>query len=594
MNSLPSTALAETLSFFDFQPAPGVVEFLEKNVEVPERVSPTQPGRFSTLQRPYMREPLECFQPKEGITDLWLPWGSQAGKTTVTAMGVAYLIENDPGPVLWVTPSENFGRSWSSTRWMPLIEHNPILAQHMPGNADDWKHLEQHYDRMTMNVVGSNSPANLASRPARYVVCDEVCKFAKATADEASAMMLADQRTKTFREMAMRIRTSTPTTAEDEFWLGCKGADMRQNHIPCPSCKKPIVLNHVLMDQPDDLEALRSSPEDSEFTLHWDKEKARLDDGTWDEQIVQQTAHFRCVHCEYPICDHEKPSLLLLGEWHPLHAGKAKNTRSYQLSSFYSPDVTFGQMATHFLKGKNLFGLQDYTNGWLGLPYHESLLEVSDADIMALRSDYRLETIPKDAQITAILIGVDPGERETHWTVTVHSLTGEMWLIDHGTVLDVSDLTELQKRTWPIGSTGRRRAATGGFIDSGYNTTKVYDFCRGSQGFFHPTKGSKAAIGTWSMTPVRSHPGITLLTYVDFTAKCGLYEDRVAKRGNPRFYLPDDIGREFCRGFSSQKKLQKRTERGTVYFWKKVEDDHYPDCVKVADIGFKAMTAGLN
>ena len=67
MSSLPSSALAETLSFFDFQPAPGVVEFLEKNIEVPERVSPNQPGRFSTLQRPYMREPLECFQSGAGV-----------------------------------------------------------------------------------------------------------------------------------------------------------------------------------------------------------------------------------------------------------------------------------------------------------------------------------------------------------------------------------------------------------------------------------------------------------------------------------------------------------------------------------------------
>ena len=591
---MSDSTFKESISFFDFQPAPGVVAYHEANTEIPERVSPNQPGRFSTLQRPYMREPLETFHPKSGITDLWLAWGAQTGKTTIPTFGISYKIEYEPGPVLWVTPSENFGRSWSSTRWMPLIDQNPLLERHKPPNPDDWKHLEQHYDRMTMNIVGSNSPANLASRPARYVVFDECCKFAKATSEEASAMQLGAQRTKTFREMGMRIATSTPTTAEDEFWLGCLGGDMREFWIPCPSCKQSMPLNHVLMDSPQDLEAIRSAPEDADFSLHWDKAKARQTDGTWDEKIVSETAHFRCVHCEYPISDHEKPSLLLSGEWNPLFAGRAENTRSYQLTSFYSPDVTFGQMALHFLKGKNLFGLQDYTNGWLGLPYHESILEVSDSDVLALRSDYRLETIPKDAQISAILIGVDPGEKTTHWTVTVHSATGEIWLIDHGTVLELGDLVELQKRTWEIGTTGRRRAATGGFVDSGYNTTRVYDFCRASGGFFWPTKGSSASVGTWSQTVVRSHPGLILLTYVDYTAKCGLYEDRIAKRGSPRLYLPENVGRELCRGLGGQKKLQKTTDRGQVFFWKKIADDHYGDCIKVAEIGFKAMAVGMN
>jgi hypothetical protein len=168
-----------------------------------------------------------------------------------------------------------------------------------------------------------------------------------------------------------------------------------------------------------------------------------------------------------------------------------------------------------------------------------------------------------------------------------------MWVIDHGTVLDLGDLTELRERTWQIGNSDRYRKATGGFIDSGYNAIKVYDFCTASGLWWNPTKGSSASVGTWALAPVRSHPGLTLLTYVDYTAKCSLYEERIAKKGAPRIYLPEDIGREFCKGLSGQKKLQKSTDRGQSFFWKKIPDDHYGDCVKIADIGFKSMMAGF-
>ncbi|MBV5346043.1 MAG: phage terminase large subunit family protein, partial [Rhodoferax sp.] len=154
-------------------------------------------GPYSTSVRPYVREPLECWK-DSGVVEMTLCWGSQTSKTTTLMAGLAWLIDTEPSPALWLMPTESLARSFSKSRWMPMLEDCPAMVAHFPEDKDKLTHLEQHFDRSTLTFVGSNSPANLACRPVRVLVADEVDKFAPATEREADALDLAEQRLKAF------------------------------------------------------------------------------------------------------------------------------------------------------------------------------------------------------------------------------------------------------------------------------------------------------------------------------------------------------------------------------------------------------------
>lgn len=70
---------------------------------------------------------------------------------------------------------------------------SPTLAELLPtGGAKrtGLTILQQEFGASVVNFVGSNSPANLASRPARVVIMDEVDKFPKEVRSEADAVNL--------------------------------------------------------------------------------------------------------------------------------------------------------------------------------------------------------------------------------------------------------------------------------------------------------------------------------------------------------------------------------------------------------------------
>jgi len=68
----------------------------------------------------------------------------------------------------------------------------------MPDQKDEWTKLQYAMKDSTVNWVGSNSPANLASRAIRYLMEDETDKYPTQSKTEATPISLAEQRTKTF------------------------------------------------------------------------------------------------------------------------------------------------------------------------------------------------------------------------------------------------------------------------------------------------------------------------------------------------------------------------------------------------------------
>ncbi len=566
----PPSRLPDFSSDFLIRTRPPVVEWVEKHLEFSTRVSPSMPGRVSTHNRPYMREPLADFA-KHEVTDITLCWGAQTAKTTTAQLGLAWLIEHDPAPVLWVMPTEAMGRSWSSTRFQPFINDNACLARHKPANSDEFKILEMQFDRMTMNVVGSNSPANLASRPIAYLFCDEVCKFAKATKNEASALSLAEQRTKTFNRVK-RVKTSTPTIVKDEFWDEFLAGDQRYYNVPCPHCQKKFVFSHD-----EKLRSLRWSPD------------AKDEQGRWDLNAVYDSAHYVCPHCEGQIFDYHKPRMLLAGEWIATNSRSERGHRSYHLNSFYSPDVTFGKMASEFLKAKEqLFGLQDYLNGWLALPWSDDAAEIEEKHLLAKRQEYALGTCPCPTP-AAILLGADVQQSFTNYIVRAFAADGESWLLDYGRFASVDDLTQwAAAQRYTVG--GKELKISAGMIDSGYATEHVYRACMAAAKLgikFIPSKGSGERFLTKPIRITEMCVGgrtykNSLVIYSDADFKRILYLDCIRDSKRP-WWIPSACGLDYTEELLREKMVTLTNTRGYEQIvWKRFGANHYADAEKLA------------
>jgi len=322
------------------------------------------PGAFSLAGREYAQEPLEDFRDPH-ITDSVLCFGSQTGKTTIYMVGAAWLLAESPTGLLWVMPNAVLAQSFAETRWIPVLLATAPLARVLEGTDKRYtlKRSQQTVGSSLVNFVGSNSPANLASRPVRIVIMDEVDKFDRGgTSGEADAANLAEQRTKTFA-MPKRFKSSTPTVPDGIIWQEFLKGDQRRRFVPCPGCGAEIVLIWS-----KDFTVFEKTG--CEASVKWDP-KAALRDHKWDYDLVGRTAHAECPYCNFEIRDHHKTLMNRNGRWKSTSTA-ASHFVSRHLPSLYAvgPQTSFGTLAVKFLQAKrSMLGLQGFVNGDLAEPW---------------------------------------------------------------------------------------------------------------------------------------------------------------------------------------------------------------------------------
>lgn len=428
-----------------YRPTPRqtVVEWCEANLRMSARQT-EHPGPFSTSLRPYMREPMEGWK-DPAVSEIVLCWGSQTAKTTTLMAGLGWLIDNEPSPCLWLMPTENLARSFSKSRWLPLLEDSPAMVANFPADRDRLTNLEQHFTRSTLTFVGSNSPANLASRPVRVLIGDEVDKFAPATEKEADALDLAEQRLKAFSSSKLFL-TSTPTVTEGRIWQRFLRGDQRRYYVPCPNCKEQIRLEWR--------------------QVKWD-ETAKLPDGKWDFSRVRSSARYECQLCKGAINDAQKVAALRHGSWVPENKGALPGVRSYHLSSLYSPDrkCTFGHLAVAFLEAQeSLLGLQGFINGNLAEPWENQSAPRQREELIVAGAEgldgEAVKFLTVDCQATAPFFW---------YVVRAWNKDGSSRAIDAGPLDTWHDVREKQKQH------GVQDVHV--VIDSGYDATSVYAEC---------------------------------------------------------------------------------------------------------------------
>jgi len=397
-------------------------------------------GPYRTSYTPYVRGVLDALEDWRTHTVV-LAWGSQTAKTTTLMTWLNWRQVKHPPAALWVMPTEALARSFSESRLQPMFRACQPVAETIPDDSDRWKILEMHWNTgNTLNLVGSNSPAAISSRPVEVVVCDELDKFAPATEKEAAAFALALERTKAFPRRK-HVLTSTPTLSTGDIWVQYLAGTREKFFVPCPHCSE---MQELVFGQ-----------------VKWD-EQAKNSEGKWDLKRVRQTAHYLCEKCTGRIDDGHKTAMLRAGEWRPTAGDDAEpGRRSFHLNSLYSPSITYADAAVKFLTEKNyLQGLQNFVNGWLALPW-EDQFDDDEAAAIPPGAFAKRQAWDKDH---ILLAAIDRQIDEYWYVIRAFARDGTSRLWDEGRRRTIEDIAQL------MAENGVKHVA----IDSGYETQDTY------------------------------------------------------------------------------------------------------------------------
>lgn len=397
---------------------------------------------------------------------------------------LAYVIAQDPGPVLLVQSSMEAAKSFSKNRLQPLIEDCPALAKHKTGDRFDFAAAEMRLDNCSIYLQGAGNPAQLASRPIRYLLADEIDKWPDESAKEADALSLAVERVKSFRNHKI-ILASTPTLARGPIWQAFQAGDQRRYHVPCPHCGTCFVLRWEQVKWPE----------------------------TTDAETVTRETWLECPHCQGRITERHKAAMLDAGQWIPGNPDAPADRVSYHLSELYSPWTTWGSLAVKFIRATkeakqgNSGPLHNFVNSSLAEPWEDRQQSAKEPDaILALEVELPAGVVP--AETVTLTAGIDTQDNGFWFAIWSwdQDLTGH--LVREGFA---PDLLFLDSALWAGNyhdQEGRTHPVRLALIDSqGHRTGEVYDWCR-QRPQSRPLKGEQRLSGApWASTILDKIPG---------------------------------------------------------------------------------------
>ena len=200
--------------------------------------SSAEPGRWSTDRTPFQREIMDCVT-ETNVEDIVIMSSSQVGKTEIILNIVAYFVDYDPSPMIVVQPTDTLAQAFSKDRLDTMIRDTPRLQKKISdAKSRDSNNtiLHKKFPGGHITMIGANAPSNLASRPIRIVLCDEVDRYPVSAGKEGDVVNLVEKRTNNFWNRK-KIKVSTPTIKgqsriEQEYY----SSSMGEWCVPCPCC----------------------------------------------------------------------------------------------------------------------------------------------------------------------------------------------------------------------------------------------------------------------------------------------------------------------------------------------------------------------
>ena len=391
--------------------------------------SSAEPGPWRTSRTPYLREPMDAFtDPK--VRRIVMVAASQVGKSELELNIIGYIIDEDPGSILFVHPTTIDAKEFSKLRIAPEIRDCPTLRRKVaaPKSRDSGNTLLQKtYPGGILTMCGSTEAHALASKPIRYVLGDERDRWATSAGNEGDPWELAMARQTTFYN-AKAVEVSTPTIKNASAIEASYGeGTMERWKSRCPHCGQyhEIQWEHIRYD--------------------------------YEESVVNHKKVYKVKSVWYncPGCgciSDEATMKRAPARWEADNpAAYAQGVRSFWLNAFVSQWASWSSIVLKYLNAiGNTRKLQVVYNTCFGLLW-EDRGDLEDEDSLMGRRDveaYGLQEggtpIELPDGVLVLTAGVDTQDNRMEYEVVGHGHFGETWGIEKGIVMGRPDDDE----TW--------------------------------------------------------------------------------------------------------------------------------------------------
>lgn len=435
-----------------------VSQWADKNRMLPSKTS-SEPGKWRTERTPYLKEIMDELSHMSKTKEVVFMKGAQVGATESANNWIGYIIDYMPSTTMVVWPALPDVKKNSKLRIDPLIESTPCLHGKIShGKNKDKSNTStfKDFDGGALILSGANSASSLRSVPAKFLILDELDGYPDDVEGEGDPVDLVEARSRTFsRRKCFKISTPTikgKSKIEREFLK----SDQRYFHVPCPHCNKKQKLDFKMLEY-DTISA--------------------------DVGKIVTYAAFYCVHCGEEIQEHNKTWMLSNGEW--ISENPESMIAGFHLSSLYSPLgwLSWKEVAQKWVEAQGNFEkMMAFYNTILGESYEDSGDKPEHDALYDRRENYDIGTVPRGVVFLTCAVDVQKDRLEAE--VIGWGRHKERWSIDHkvipGDVQDSGtwdDLERYMQTTFPHDD-GYQVSLKMIGIDSGYETQRVYNFCR--------------------------------------------------------------------------------------------------------------------
>lgn len=415
--------------------------------------SSAAPGRWHTDNAPYQREIMDAIG-NPHLRKVVIMSAAQIGKTAMEMNVLGYYMHYYPAPVLVMMPTLDMAQTLSKDVLAPMLRDTPVLRDlvdtksRYSGNTI----LKKNFPGGHVSIIGANSPASLASRPIKILLCDEVDRYPASAGTEGDPLLLAQKRQTTFWDKKTVLISTPGLKGSSRIAVEYANSTREEWNVPCPCCGhyQPLAWSGVVFDKDNLASGVR----------------------------------YRCEKCGVESGEYEWKKAGRRGRF--VADDPTAETRGFHLNTLASSFCGWPEVVEKFLVAHELLKLGDpekmktWVNTELGEPWEEPGSTLEDAELFNRREIYEAE-VPDD--VLVLTAGVDVqddrfevevvgwGVGKESWGIRYQKIYGDMLKEQVWADLDAFLLTPFRKRD---GTVLNILAAC---IDSGgHFSTQVYRF----------------------------------------------------------------------------------------------------------------------
>ncbi len=561
--------------------------------------SSAEVGQWRTSRTPYLKDIMDAFNDPV-LRHIAVVASSQVGKSECINNMIGYIIDQDPGSILFIQPTTIDAKDYSKLRIAPMIRDTKCLKNKVadPKSRESANTiLQKSYPGGILTMCGSTEAHALCSKPIRYIFGDERDRWATSAGNEGDPWELATARQITFYN-AKSVEVSTPTVKGASAIERAYGdGTMERWKTRCPHCEEYSEIT---------FENIRFEYETTEVG----------NDKVYDITEI----HYVCPCCGGISSEREikaQPS-----KWvaeNP-EAYKQHQTRSFWLSSWVSPWASWKSTILQYLKAiGNSKKMQVVYNTRFGLLWEDRGDLEDEESVMARREDYGTNEDGSPVELPEgvlyLTCGVDTQDDRLEYEVVGYGHFDESWGIKKGIIMGRPDTDEVWQRLDDIidhvyrfkSGIGLRVSTT--FVDEGGHFTqdvrmrcrerlakKVFAIKgRGGQDipFTSPPKKQKIVVNGRAL-------GMCWVYEIGVDAGKQLIKDNISVQsfGAKYCHFPrrDDYGATYFKGLLSERLVYKEGHKHP-WQWVKIpghERNEPLDCRNYANAAKKAASPDMD